>query len=46
MSLTVGSIFILHVHLAEAKIAKSDVTRVIKKNILRLQISINNVEAM
>ena len=43
---TVRSIFILHIHFTKAKIAQGDVARVIEEDVLRLEISIDHIEAM
>jgi hypothetical protein len=44
--LTVGPVFILHVKLAETKVAKSNVSSVIKQNVLWLQVTVNDIEAV
>jgi hypothetical protein len=44
--LTVCAVLILHVKLAETEIAKGNMARVVEKNVLGLQITVNNVEAV
>jgi hypothetical protein len=44
--LTVCSVFILHVQLAETEVAESNVSSVVEKNILRLQVAVDDVETM
>ena len=44
--LTVGPVLVLHIELAKSEVAQGDVTGVIKQDILRLQIPVNDVEAM
>ena len=43
---TVSPVLILHIQLAQTKIAQCDMTSVIKENVLRLQITINDIEPM
>ena len=45
-SLTVGLILVLHVQLAQTEVAECNVTSVIEKNVLWLQITIDDVEAV
>lgn len=44
--LTVGSIVILHVQLAQTKVAKRNVPRVVEQNVLGLQVAVDDVESM
>ena len=44
--LTVGSVLILHVQLAETEIAESNVSSVIQENVLGLQISVDDLKSM
>jgi hypothetical protein len=44
--LTVCAVLIFHVELAETEIAKGNMARVVEKNVLGLQITVNNVEAV
>jgi hypothetical protein len=44
--LTVCAVLILHVELAETEITKGNVARVVEKNVLGLQIAVNDVEAV
>jgi hypothetical protein len=46
MKLTVCPILVLHVQLAKTEIAKSNMSSVIEKNVLRLEISVNNLESV
>jgi hypothetical protein len=43
---TIGSLVIAHVELAKSEVAERDVASVVKKNVLRLQVAIDNVPAM
>jgi hypothetical protein len=43
---TVCPVFILHVQLAKSKVAQGDVAGVVQQNIFRLQVSVNDIEAM
>ena len=44
--LTVCSVLVLHIQLAKTEIAQSDVPGIIEKNVLRLQITIDDIETM
>lgn len=46
VTLTVRPVLILHVQLAQTEIAERDMASVIKQDVLRLQVSINDVEAV
>lgn len=46
VSHTVGSVTVAHVQLAEAKVAQSNVSCVIKQDVLWLEITIDDVESM
>jgi hypothetical protein len=44
--LTVCSVFVLHVKLAKTKVAQRDVSSVIKKDVLGLQVTVDDVETV
>ena len=44
--LTISPVFILHVQLAKTKITQSDVSSVIKQDVLRLEVAVDDVETM
>lgn len=43
---TVGLVFVLHVQLTQAKVAKRDMASVIEENVLGLQVTVDDVESV
>lgn len=44
--LTVCSVLVLHVQLAKSEIAQSDVASIIEENVLRFEITVNDLETV